>query len=63
MLYDYECAVCGSVQEVDHPINETPTITCQCQPTHPVCKRIISGCTFVLKGSGWAVDGYSKTER
>ena len=59
-MYEYQCPVCEKVIEVEHSIKETPIIKCDCRKKNrPVCKRLISGCSFTLKGDCWAKDGYS----
>jgi putative FmdB family regulatory protein len=36
----------------------------KCPKCHQKAKKIISACTFELKGSGWCADGYSsKTKK
>ena len=35
------------------------TIVCRCLGT-PVMSQVLTPVTFVLKGGGWAKDGYSK---
>lgn len=55
--YDYQCRKCAEVIEVTHKISEEPNIRCpECRKK---CQRIISMSTFVLKGRGWASDGYA----
>ena len=59
--YEYQCPRCARRTEVFHSIKEDPVQTCV------VCnrpmERTISLSTFVLKGDGWAVDGYSKSQK
>jgi putative FmdB family regulatory protein len=54
--YDYECSR-GHQFEATQRITDPPLDRCQ------VCRgkvrRLISGGTFILKGSGWYKDGYS----
>lgn len=57
-IYEYRCQTCGVFEQIQH-IKEKPLRKC------PVCKgsvkRIIpDGTSFILKGSGWARDGYTK---
>ncbi len=56
-IYEYQCAVCGRVMEKWQKISEEPLSTC------PACggglSKIISSCSFQLKGSGWYVTDYS----
>ncbi len=56
-IYEYQCAACGRVQEKWQKISEAPLTTC------PVCggglSKLISNCSFHLKGSGWYVTDYA----
>lgn len=58
MTYEYECISCKFLWEEEKKITDPPTKTC------PKCgkekaKRLVSGGTaFVLKGGGWANNGY-----
>lgn len=64
-VYEYQCPKCDKVFEVtqkisDPPLEKPPEGEC---PEGKVCsekpKKLISGGTsFLLKGSGWAKDGY-----
>ena len=59
-VYEFECK-CGHVFEDLVPMG---TKTHQC----PVCKgekakKILSTCTFELKGGGWYADGYASTRK
>lgn len=63
MIYEYECQRCG-VFEHTQSINDPALEEC------PLCKekglssekpkRLISLSSFVLAGSGWSRDNYSK---
>jgi len=59
-LYDYKCAKCGYVFEVQQRISEEPLKHC------PKCigeiKRLISPAGIIFKGSGFHVTDYSKKE-
>lgn len=59
-VYEFECK-CGHVFEDLVPMG-TETHPC------PVCKgkkakKIMSTCTFELKGGGWYADGYASTKK
>jgi putative FmdB family regulatory protein len=62
-IYDYECDVCHTVQEVwfmSQPEEKRP-------PRCRVCgadmhNRLPSAPGFQLKGDGWAKDGYSSSK-
>ncbi|MBN3033341.1 MAG: zinc ribbon domain-containing protein [Candidatus Saganbacteria bacterium] len=60
-LYDYKCAKCGHIFEVQQKISEEPLKYC------PNCKgpikRLISPAGIVFKGSGFHVTDYSKSHR
>lgn len=56
--YVYLCNCCGHKQEIIRKISEM-----EARPDCEKCKegpmeRVISAATFILKGSGWAKDGY-----
>jgi putative FmdB family regulatory protein len=55
-IYEYQCAACGRIVEKWQNISEEPLTVC------PHCggrlSKIISSCTFQLKGSGWYVSDY-----
>ncbi len=59
-LYDYKCAKCGYVFEVQQRISEEPLKHC------PKCKgeikRLISPAGIIFKGSGFHVTDYRKKE-
>ena len=50
-LYDYQCTSCGHIFEVEHPMAESPEITC------PECKKKaqkkISASAIKFTGSGF----------
>jgi putative FmdB family regulatory protein len=55
-IYEYECSKCGKVFEVFQRITEEPLTKCKfCQGT---VNRLISQCSFQLKGTGWYVTDY-----
>ncbi len=56
-LYEYTCDVCKHQLEVEQKVADAPLQEC---PRCKVCalKRLISGCSFMLKGGGWAADLY-----
>lgn len=54
-VYEFECD-CGEITEALVKMN-TEKIECpKCQKT---AKKIISACSFELKGGGWYADGYA----
>lgn len=63
--YTYQCRACGIEWEVEHRITDDgPEVCPKCgQRNHPedgwpAVIRLVAPCNFVLKGSGWAKDGY-----
>ena len=62
-MYEYECEKCHRTFEVEQKITEPKLTTCvltlESVPCEGEVKRLISGPgSFVLKGGGWAKDGY-----
>ena len=55
-VYEYQCTVCGQVEEAFQKISEAPLESCSHCQGH--LKKIISQSTFHLKGSGWYVTDY-----
>lgn len=55
-VYEYECAGCDKIFEVQQRIADEPIRIC------PQCggevRKLISMSSFQLKGSGWYTDGY-----
>ena len=43
------------------PVQHNPGNTCAISLCSAPCKRLISRSSFILKGSGWAGDGYSNS--
>lgn len=55
--YEYQCGE-GHQFEVVQKITDKPVKTC---PQCGACvQRLISNTSFVLKGGGWASDGYNR---
>jgi putative FmdB family regulatory protein len=55
-IYEFECPK-GSVTE---RLVRSGTQEIECPKCHEKAKKVMSLCTFVLKGGGWAADGYSR---
>jgi putative FmdB family regulatory protein len=57
-IYEYRCDKCQKIIEVMQKFSDKPLTKC------PSCagrvSRIISNCSFQLKGSGWYVTDYKK---
>jgi putative FmdB family regulatory protein len=58
-VYEFQCE-CGHVTEELVPMD---TSTVECPKCHKKAKKILSTCTFELKGGGWYADGYSSTKK
>lgn len=58
-IYEYQCGVCGQVVEEWQKFSDPPLTTC------PHCggplTKLISQSSFHLKGSGWYVTDYHRT--
>jgi putative FmdB family regulatory protein len=57
-VYEFECRR-GTVTERLAPMG-TAEITCPC--CRRKAKKIISRCSFELKGGGWYADGYAASK-
>ena len=57
-IYEYRCNNCEKIIEVMQKFSDKPLTRC------PACSgritRIISNCSFHLKGTGWYVTDYKK---
>jgi len=57
-IYEYECIECGKYFETMQKITEKPIISC------PFCsgkvRKLVSNCSFQLKGSGWYLTDYAR---
>lgn len=59
MTYVYRCPKCESQKEMEQSITDDYRPLCTCQHERPVTmERVIFPATVVLKGGGWAKDGY-----
>jgi putative FmdB family regulatory protein len=55
-IYEYECADCGKSFEIFQKISEEPLE--ECKACGGRLHRLISRCSFQLKGTGWYVTDY-----
>lgn len=59
-IYEYQCQKCGKTTEVMQKFSDDPLAKC------PSCAgelhRLISNCSFQLKGSGWYVTDYARKD-
>ena len=60
-IYEYECSKCGHVFEKIQGFSASSNGRC------PVCEgkasRLLSQCTFHLKGGGWYATDYAKDQQ
>ena len=56
-VYEFECKN-GHITEELVPMGTESTVCTKCKKK---AKKILSACTFELKGGGWYADGYSST--
>lgn len=57
--YEYKCEKCGKTFEAEQKMSDPPLENCTKKKCKGKVKRLISGgSAFVLKGGGWAKDGY-----
>jgi putative FmdB family regulatory protein len=54
-IYEFECPN----GKITAKLVKVGTITIRCPSCHKKAKKIMSTCTFELKGGGWYADGYS----
>ena len=54
-VYEFECR-CGRVTEDLVPVG---TEAVRCPHCGDTARKILSNCTFALKGGGWYADGYA----
>jgi putative FmdB family regulatory protein len=59
-IYEYKCRKCGKEFEITQKFSDKPLTRC------PSCagrlSKLISNCSFQLKGSGWYVTDYKKKD-
>ena len=56
-IYEYECEDCGSIFEEIHKINKVPQYI-KCKKCSGYAPKRMARSSFILKGDGWAKDGY-----
>lgn len=59
MTYEYLCTHCNHEWEAEQSIKDEALKVCP-KCGNDTAKRLISKSSFVLNGSGWAKDNYSK---
>lgn len=61
-IYEYECSSCGEIFEVFLSPRDKPVKKCaNCSSTK--IHKLISNCSFQLKGSGWYVTDYANRDK
>ncbi len=58
-FYEFECT-CGEITE---ELVKMGTEEIECPKCGAKAKKIISRCSFSLKGGGWYADGYASTKK
>jgi putative FmdB family regulatory protein len=58
-IYEYECLACGKIFETVQKISEEPLT--ECRYCGGRVNRLISNCSFQLKGTGWYVTDYKSS--
>jgi putative FmdB family regulatory protein len=58
-IYEYECLDCGKHFEIFQKISEEPLK--KCRECNGRLNRLISMCSFQLKGTGWYVTDYKSS--
>ena len=57
-IYEYECEDCGKIFETFVKVNDPPVEKCiYCNGTR--VKKLVSNCSFQLKGTGWYATDYA----
>lgn len=57
--YEFECASCGNLTE---ELVKMGTEEVSCPQCGKEARKIMSCCTFSLKGGGWYADGYGSSK-
>jgi putative FmdB family regulatory protein len=58
-VYEFECK-CGHITEA---LVRMDTRSIECSKCHDKADKIISACSFELKGGGWYADGYASSKK
>jgi putative FmdB family regulatory protein len=59
-IYEYHCAECGKTFEVFQSFKDEPIK--KCNYCSGKVTKLISNCSFQLKGTGWYVTDYGKKD-
>jgi len=60
-IYEYQCTKCNEQFEVMQKMSDDPLT--ECSSCGGEMKKLITGTSFVLKGSGWYVTDYPSSDR
>ena len=58
-LYDFKCVECEHIFEKRQKYKDPNP---ECEECDAPTERLITNASFVLKGAGWAKDGYDTTD-
>lgn len=58
-VYEFECE-CGQVTE---SLVRMDTQSIECPKCRKTARKILSACSFELKGGGWYADGYASSKK
>ena len=58
-IHDYLCDECNNIDEVFFTKSSDVSDTVECTKCGADTRRILSSSAFILKGEGWAKDGYT----
>lgn len=61
-IYEYECTACGKTFEVFISNHDAPVKKCQYCKSNKI-KKLVSNCSFQLKGTGWYITDYARKEK
>ncbi len=59
-IYEYQCTQCGKIYEVFQSAKDEPLK--KCKDCLGEVTKLISNCSFQLKGTGWYVTDYARKE-
>ena len=59
-IYEFMCSECG---ETEDKLVSMKTKKIKCKKCGGAADKVMSAPSFILRGSGWAADGYAKSSR
>ena len=59
-IYEYQCRQCGKIYEVFQSTTDEPLK--KCKDCLGEVTKLISNCSFQLKGTGWYVTDYARSD-